>query len=167
MVDENYLGRKAGYGTFIKERKTTQSDTKELTLGLLIPALGETEIFEPICGQIANLADSYNFNLVWGGGGNMHDKASVIAEQLATKYISQEVDGVFFTPIELEDNCQQINDRILKMFKAVNIPVVLLDRDVVAPPLKSEYDVIGINNSEAGYIIGQHLVEKAVKKSAS
>ena len=52
------------------------------------------------------------------------------------------------------------------MFKAASIPVVLLDNDIVKPPLKSEFDLIGINNVEAGFIIGQHLIERACKKIA-
>ena len=36
-------------------------------LGLLIPELGETEIFEPICGQMAEAAEKKYFTLLWGG----------------------------------------------------------------------------------------------------
>ena len=162
LVEENILGRKAGFGTYLKNRPK-KSGSLELSLGLLIPSLGETEIFEPICGQIANLADSHNFNLLWGGGGAPIGEASDIAQQLAQKYVSQDVDGVFFTPLELIPDAQEVNERIIKLFQNANIPVVLLDRDIVSPPLKSEFDVIGINNVEAGFLIGSHLVEKKCK----
>ena len=163
LVDENILGRKAGFGTFIRKNKPSGNNSKQLTLGLLIPSLGETEIFEPICGQIANLADQHNFSLVWGGGGNPLDKSAAFLIQQAEKYISQKVDGVFFTPLELLDEADEINRKITTMFKAAGIPVVLLDNDISKPPVKSEFDLIGINNVEAGYTIGSHLIERKCK----
>ena len=164
LVDENILGRKAGYGTYVRKKNSNVSTGEQLTLGLLIPALGETEIFEPICGQIANLADQHNFSLVWGGGGNPLDKSAAFLVQQAEKYISQKVDGVFFTPLELSDNADELNRKITTMFKAAGIPVVLLDNDVSKPPAKSEFDLIGINNVEAGFTIGNHLIERKCKK---
>ena len=50
------------------------------------------------------------------------------------------------------------------MFKAASIPVVLLDNDISEPPRKSEFDLIGINNVEAGFTIGLHLIDKQCKK---
>ncbi|MBN2242696.1 MAG: winged helix-turn-helix transcriptional regulator [Acidobacteria bacterium] len=45
--------RKVGSGTYVrKARKPIES----WRFGLLIPGLGSTEIFEPICGQLARLA---------------------------------------------------------------------------------------------------------------
>ena len=166
LVDENVLARKAGFGTYLKNKPQVGSSDDKITLGLLIPSLGETEIFEPICGQIASLADSYNFNLLWGNTGSSLDKRAEAAEQLAHKYIKEAVDGVFFTPIELHQDAEVINARILELFKNAHIPVTLLDRDVVQAPLKSEYDLIGINNIEAGYLIGSHLVEKKCRSIA-
>jgi len=164
LVDENILGRKAGYGTYVRKKAPIGNKSEHLTLGLLIPSLGETEIFEPICGQIANLADQFNFSLVWGGGGNILDRSATSFIQQAEKFISQKVDGVFFTPLELTEEANDINQKIIKMFKAASIPVVLLDNDISTPPRKSEFDLIGINNVEAGFTIGLHLIEKQCKK---
>ena len=164
LVDENILGRKAGYGTFVRKKVSIGKESEHLTLGLLIPALGETEIFEPICGQIANLADQFNFSLVWGGGGNILDRSATSFIQQAEKFINQKVDGVFFTPLELTEESNELNQKIIKMFKAASIPVVLLDNDISEPPRKSEFDLIGINNVEAGFTIGLHLIDKQCKK---
>ena len=164
LVNENYLRRKAGYGTYLMEIQGSSQSEKELTISLLIPHLGETDIFEPICGQIANLADVNNFKLIWNGIGNIHGNEVAHIEELVKKHISQNIDGVFFVPLELIDNCQDINKRIINMFKKAEIPCVLLDRDIVAIPDQSECDYIGINNSEAGYVIAQHLIEKGCTK---
>ncbi|EDM28156.1 Transcriptional regulator, GntR family / Transcriptional regulator, LacI family protein [Lentisphaera araneosa HTCC2155] len=166
LVEENVLGRKAGFGTYLKNKPQTAGSNEQITLGLLIPSLGETEIFEPICAQIASLADSHNFNLLWGNAGSSLNNSTAVAEKLAYKYVQEEVDGVFFTPLELHDDSDEVNARILELFKKAHIPVILLDRDVAKAPLKSEYDLIGINNVEAGFLIGSHLIERKCQSIA-
>ena len=159
LVKEKALGRRAGYGTYVQEAKPVNSGSSLINLGLLIPALGETEIFEPICGQIAQLASTYQFNLVWGGTSSIESPLES-AEKLADKYIQQKINGIFFAPLELYPEAEAVNKRIIAKFKRANIPVVLLDRDISSPPLKSEFDVISMNNLEAGFIMGTHLLEK-------
>lgn len=54
--------RKAGSGTYV-----LQSDTdRGIQFGLLIPGLGTTEIFEPICAQMACAAQDTGHSIVWG-----------------------------------------------------------------------------------------------------
>ena len=125
LVEEGILGRRAGYGTYLLDFKK-----KGLTLGLLIPGLGQTEIFEPICAQIAELAERRSYALIWGGSGDAEGKRRS-ADQLAQRYIDQGVDGVFFTPVELIPEHEQINAEILDSFRQADIAVVLLDRDKI------------------------------------
>lgn len=158
LVEEGILGRRPGYGTFILNR-----NNKPKTFGLLIPGLGDTEIFEPICARIAALAATNNFHLIWGGGGGAADKDRREAEELAQRFVDQKIDGVFFTPIELIDEADKINRRILRLFKQADISVVLLDADVAEPPDTSKHDLIGIDNVEAGFTVTHHLVEQGCK----
>ncbi|HAR65432.1 MAG TPA: GntR family transcriptional regulator [Lentisphaeria bacterium] len=157
---EGQVGRKPGYGTYIIPQPLAEPSSAERVFGLLIPALGETEIFEPICGQIANLADSHHFSLLWGGGGTLHDRGLGNALQLAEKYVAQKIDGVFFAPLELIPEAAEQNARIVAMFTAASIPVVLLDSDIVPPPLRSAHDLIGINNINAGFTLARHLIDR-------
>ena len=168
LKDEGLIGRKAGYGTYVSQKAHANNinEDAEQTFGLLIPALGETEIFEPICGQIANLADEFNFNLVWGGGGTVGNRDANIAETLAQKYISQRVNGVFFTPLELVEDAFEKNQHVLNLLSKAGIPVVLLDNDFAKPPQRSDYDLIGIDNIEAGFVMCNHLIEKGCRNIA-
>lgn len=165
LVGEGFLLRRAGLGTYLKSDDSKGGMAREFTFGLLIPSLGETEIFEPICGQIAQLADLYGYHLLWGGASLSSSKSQEI-EQLAQKYIAQKVDGVFFNPLELVPEAEQSNRKILSMFEEAGIAVVLLDSDIVAAPEATRYDLVGINNLEAGYVMGRHLVECSSKKIA-
>ena len=165
LVDEGYLSRKAGLGTFLKADYPRESTRSDDTFGLLIPSLGQTEIFEPICGQIAQLADQYHFNLTWGGDAGQGSQAES-AEKLARKYIAQNVDGVFFNPLEGTAEAKPANAKIVDLFSKAGIPVVLLDGEVSDALDVSTHDLVGIDNLAAGFAIGSHLLEQGCLKLA-
>src|SRR5918995_5068980 len=118
--------RRAGSGTYVRR---PQPDTA-LSFGLLIPDLGETEIFEPICqGMMASpLAEEHA--LLWGSqsgtGGSKEDEAW----RLCRQYIDRNVSGVFFAPLELAVAKDDVNRKIADALDEAGIPVVLLDRTV-------------------------------------
>lgn len=93
------VDRKAGSGTYVRPAQAAGG----LSFGLLIPDLGETEIFEPICqGMMASpLARAHA--LLWGslsGAGRTKEES---AWQLCRQYIERQVSGVFFAPLECSD----------------------------------------------------------------
>src|SRR5215211_7516064 len=88
--------RRAGSGTFV--RSTPKSTG--LSFGLLIPDLGDTEIFEPICQGMMASPLAAEHALVWGSitpTGSKQDDAW----RLCRQYIERRVSGVFFAPLEL------------------------------------------------------------------
>src|SRR3990170_3881901 len=54
--------RRAGAGTFVKQRTVPET----LSFGLLIPDLGETDIFEPICQGMMASPLAREHALIWG-----------------------------------------------------------------------------------------------------
>ncbi len=44
------------------------------------------------------------------------------------------------------------------------MPVVLLDRDFVAYPDRSEHDLVGIDNRRVGYIVTHHMFQRGCKR---
>ena len=98
-----------------------------LVFGLVIPNLGETEIFEPICQAIAASPDAAGHALLWAHA----DTRSPREEQavaLSEQCIARGVSGVFFAPLELSPHSAEINRRVMKMLRDAGIAVVLLDR---------------------------------------
>ncbi|HEY3377301.1 MAG TPA: GntR family transcriptional regulator [Armatimonadota bacterium] len=137
------------------------------TFGLLIPNLGETEIFEPICNALAVSVAEHNHRLFWGqfATRNMEER-SLAAERLCGQYIEQGVDGVFFAPIEQASAMDETNARITQSLELAGIPVVLFDCDFVKFPERSQFDVIGIDNRRAGYLLAQHLIAQGCRRIA-
>ncbi len=159
---EHMVVRKAGSGTYVAYRQQEQG---LLRLGLLVPGLGETEVFEVICAQIADLAHENNYDLIWNGipvGDGEQDRTKF--EDLVDRYIEQRVDGIFFVPLRTRDDEDPINVRIAEKLTRAGTAVVLLDRDAVSFPRRSPYDLVEIDNFQAGYAMTGHLLERGARR---
>ncbi len=154
--------RRAGSGTYAAEVPAGQKPV----FGLIIPDLGQTEIFEPICQGMLASPNSSGHSLSWGhaagSGGNKEDRP----ERLCEQYIEQHVSGVFFAPIEFGPRRDQVNRSVVKALKLARIPLVLLDRCILTFPARSDYDLVCLDNRRAGYIVANHLILQGAKRIA-
>jgi DNA-binding LacI/PurR family transcriptional regulator len=153
--------RVAGSGTYVRHRGA--NDPRPHLFGLLIPDLGETEIFEPICQGIANAPEAGDHALLWGHSDARTSKTAQ-AWSLCQQYIARNVSGAFFAPLEFESESEKVNRRILSAFKQAGIAVVLLDRRYSQAPERNRPDLVGINNHQAGYAASEHLVNLGCRR---
>ncbi len=169
------IERRAGSGTYVRQRddSATPADSACQLFGALIPNLGQTAIFEPICGEIARRLQALGHALVWADCGGMPNSAAgdgqssadrmQRAEQACRGFIVRRTAGVFFAPIEFGGEAET-NSRILKALAQADIPVVLLDRDATPFPGRSRYDVVGIDNVRGAVVLTQHLIAAGRKR---
>ncbi len=154
------IERRAGSGSYVQ----VDASAKGYTFGLLIPELGRTEIFEPICRGMAEAQHGSHHVLLWGSSlgdeVNIESQASQACRQLVAKKVS----GVFFAPLEHTPQKDTINRGIAEVFDNAEVPVVLLDRDLVQYPDRSRYDLVGIDNRRAGYVVTAHLLRCGCKR---
>jgi GntR family transcriptional regulator, arabinose operon transcriptional repressor len=154
--------RRVGSGTFVSPITSNSSHL----FGLLIPELGQTEIFEAICKGMMEAQEAMHHSLLWGNAASSEEDKERAAEQLCQHYISQRVSGVFFAPVEFSANRFQANHKIVAAFDRARIPVVLLDRDLEPYPQRSKYDLVGIDNRRTGYLATEHLMRTGAKRIA-
>jgi DNA-binding LacI/PurR family transcriptional regulator len=88
------------------------------------------------------------------------------AEHLCHRYVAQKVSGVFFAPLECTPEKDAVNKRIVSALDRAGIQVVLLDRCYAPYSMRSKYDLVGIDNRRAGFLITQHLLLHGVKRVA-
>lgn len=154
--------RRAGAGSFIRPTR----DAHGLFVSTLIAGLGDTDFFEPICAQIAQSCHACNLNLVWGPDSQaieLTDTAS--PDRLAEQFLRQEIRGVFFAPDEgTNGEKQSRNLEIAGRFTKAGIVVILLDRDIVPFPQQGPYDLVGIDNVDAGYRQTRHLIDRGCRR---
>lgn len=161
LQSEGLVKKKPGSGTQIVFNK----DKKRFTFGLLLPGSGETEIFGIVNDQFLTLEKENDFTFLWDGTiANNAEMRQNIALKISQSYIDRKVDGVFFSPLERTYQAHSLNETICKMLDAHNIPVILIDRDISAFPNRSKYDIVGIDNFQAGYVVAEHMISKECKK---
>jgi DNA-binding LacI/PurR family transcriptional regulator len=156
------VSRRAGSGTYVLPKASTAN----LVFGLLIPDLGRTEIFEPICQGMMRSSLSSSHSLLSGPAMGRSDEVEHEAEQLCQHYISQKVSGVFFAPLELSPGKDILNRRIVQLLDEASIPVVLLDRCFENYPDRSKFDLVGIDNRRTGYHLARHLIQLGARRIA-
>jgi len=162
LQQEGLLVRRTGSGSYAAEAPGGQKPV----FGLIIPDLGQTEIFEPICKGMTGSPNAAGHSLAWGHAATPGATKEDEAEQLCQQYIAQRVSGVFFAPLEFGARRDQVNRRVLKALRAAHIPVVLLDRCVLEYPARSDYDLVGLDNRRAGYIMTDHLLRQGARRVA-
>jgi len=151
----------------VRNKNSGTAATRQI--GLLIPGLGTTEIFEIICGELASLARKSEYSLLWGGSSHPRrdqDGSREHARELCEQFIERRVTGVFFAPFELTVDKDEINRNISDRFSEAGIPVVLLDRNLAPFPQSNHFDLVGLDNVAAGYLLAEHLIKLGCKRIA-
>lgn len=156
--------RRPGAGTHVLEKETRGG----YTFGLLIPELGFTDIFEPICHGMMRSPYARPDALLWGNPsgsrashhGRERSGAEVLgeAEHMAHYFIEQKVSGVFFAPVELVAEKDAVNLRVMRVLERARVPTILLDRCVLPYPERSTHDLVGIDNGRTSFVAADHLL---------
>lgn len=172
LIALGLLERRAGSGTYLRPQTVASS----MIFGLIVSGLGNTEILDPICTELTRASEAAGYSMLWGGGGDAGreggaagggqetDYSAQRAEDLCRQYIERRVAGVFFAPLELPEDRDAVNRRIVAALRQAGIPVVLLDRDYIEFPQRSHLDLVGIDNFAAGALLTEHLIQLGAKK---
>jgi DNA-binding LacI/PurR family transcriptional regulator len=164
---KSLIERRAGSGTYVRNTSPAAGRLNSRTLGLLVPGLATTEIFQIICGEIASLARVQDYGLLWGGSTNPRedmDASLSHAAELCRQFIERKISGVFFAPAELEAGQEQANRHLAESLREAGIPVVLIDRDLLDFPGRSDFDLVGLDNMTSGYMVAEHLIKLGCKR---
>ena len=157
LVKQGLIFRKQGAGTFVAGRATARK------IGLIVPGIAVTDFFKPIVSEINRLAHEANYELRFGEvWSEIREERTTLVRALAEEFCDGNFAGVIYEPMagKLGD---EINPVVLEMFDRKKIPVVLLDCDIVPFPQRSGYDVVGVNDLEAGARIANHLLSVGAK----
>lgn len=162
LQKEGYVNKKKGVGTIVLFKENPE---KAYTFGLLLPGAGESEIFSIINDQILKQSEQMRFNCLWEGAtASNADIRRNLIEICCDNYLAKNVDGIFFSPLERVPDADEINLAICEKIRRAGIPLILIDRDIVSVPEKSPFDVVGLDNYNAGCIMAEHLIKAGCKQ---
>ncbi len=161
LLDKKLVERRHGYGTFLADIAKTKAAQK---FAMIVPD-AYYSFYERICRGITDAAKERGWTILSAalGSGNMRERA-VRAVEFSEVCIREKVSGVFFQPFQFLRDSEKVNRGILKLFKSAGIPVVLLDSDFVTPPSRSEYDLVGVDNTGVGYMLAKHVIAAGAKR---
>ena len=150
--------RRQGCGTFVSNNAASRK------IGLIVPGVACTDFFQPIVSEINQLARKEDYTLLFAEVFSMDREERIHqVRELAAEFIKKRVAGVIYEPLA-EPGGKEANEHILRVFNRARIPVVLIDCDILPFPQRSEYDVVGVNDVEAGAKIAEHLLSVGAKK---
>ena len=161
LLERKLVDRRPGYGTFLAERAEVVAARK---FGVIMP-----DAYYPFYARISRGIELAARKQGWTilsaalGSGGMRERA-LRAVEFAEVCKRERVSGVFFQPLQFLKDGEKFNRAILKVFKDAGIPVVLLDSDIVPAPRRSEYDLVGIDNTNVGYMLAQHVIAAGAKR---
>jgi LacI family transcriptional regulator len=161
-----FVDRRAGSGTFARGVTDSEAHGGAL-IGLLVPGMGITEIFDVICGKLIGLARMHDYSVVWSGTPERGDPDAAPAAQadaFCRELIERQVRGAFFAPYGWLNGQAQLNRLIAGRLRVAGITVVLLDCDVLPFPQRSDFDLVGIDNFDAAYMLTEHLLNLGCRK---
>lgn len=161
LLDKKLVERRPGYGTFLADLAEMKAAQK---FAMIVPD-AYYPFYGRICRGIEEAAKKHGWTILTAalGSGSMRERA-LRAVEFSEVCIREKVSGVFFQPLQFLRDGERMNLGILKLFKSAGIPVVLLDSDFVTPPNRSEYDLVGVDNTGIGYALAKHVIAAGAKR---
>ncbi|MFN9035709.1 MAG: GntR family transcriptional regulator, partial [Planctomyces sp.] len=89
---------------------------------------------------------------------------STLALEACEEFIKRGVRGVIFAPFEHLDDSRSVNLQLLDLLRHAGIAVVLIDRDFMPFPLRSDYDLVALDNVQAGFLAADHLLRLGMRR---
>ncbi len=154
------LQSRAGSGSFL----TFAARNATGAIGVIAPDYRKIDFFTDLCDHIASTARAMGYDtLLSDSSAPDVDDRGKWAIEIAHAYAERRTAGVLLEPVDLIPESYEATSKVLAVLAARKIPVVLLDRDYLQPPERSRYDLVGIDNVQAGYRLGLHLVDSGAK----
>ena len=163
LQQRGLVQRRAGSGTYVADGASTSASK---LFGLLIPNLGETEIFGPICQSIAEFLQGRKHALLWGNMTPAAQAQETQSLELCQQYVTKKIAGVFFAPLESTPQNDRVNRLVVSALEEAGIPIVLLDRCFMPYPKRSNHDLVSVDHRQAGYTVTEQLLKLGCQRIA-
>lgn len=161
------VSRCRGSGTYVKELPDQQRVKR---LSFFVPWVESDERFPYVEGliyqRIARLASEggSSISLHCFDASCPDMRAGMLSA--AQKVIDDRIEGVLYYPAEVSEEMVPLNREIVDKLTRAGLKVVLIDRDIVPHPQRSEFVRIGYDNRRAGTILTDHLLQIGCRRIA-
>ena len=159
---QGLIKRRRGIGTFLSRLGVRSSGA----IGLLFPEIDVCEYFKDVEYQLVCYGKriGYEIDERKCAVGREYDIAVEI-RQAARELAAGAAEGIIFRPL-INEKHMAINQEVAKIFEDAKKPVVLFDSDVEKKPRRSAFDIVSVNNVDAGRSVAEYLIESGRKRIA-
>ena len=150
-----------GAGTFVARRMRS--------IGfVMVSMIGhEVDILPPIAREVSRLAQTRGIGLDFADmTTGLSSRDSEVVIEAARRMVDSGVSGAIFRPTDFGTKAAPVNRDVLNVFAKAGVPLVLLDFDLGSTSHDFRYDFVGIDNQEAGEMVGRHLLRCGAKSMA-
>ena len=156
------IEKRNGSGSFLTRRALRKSGI----VGLVIPDFRMFEFFSTMQTEIARHCARLNYRVELVTTDEVEPEAAVADLRHKVRRLATiRPEGVIFRPY-VANNFAKASNEIVQILKHAEIPVVLIDADIVQPPERSEFDLVAVDNIAAGRRIARHLYEQGYRRIA-
>lgn len=146
---QGLVERRPGVGTTVRRAAAPAG-----LIGLIGAGLSHTEILGPIGAELERSAAEAGHRLILGDSGATERDA----ERLTREFLARGVAGVLLAPLEAARQRELINRRLVAMLRGSGIAVVLIDRDLLDFPARSDLDLVAVDDVRAGFQAAVHVL---------
>jgi DNA-binding LacI/PurR family transcriptional regulator len=163
---QGLIRRRRGSGTYVRELTPA---TEQLDLAFFVPWIEAGSALPYVEGlihqRLADLASRRQSTLLLKC---LADGSSLAERALngARSFADLRIDGVFYYPAELPGDQMQLNRKVVDLLVSAGIRVVLIDRDILPFPGRSEFTRIGYDNRRGGVVLTEHLIQMGCERIA-
>ena len=135
-------------------------------IGLLFPEIDTCEYFRDIEHELVCYGKrlGYEIDVRKCAAGKGHDVADEIRKE-AKALADKHVEGVIFRPL-INEKYTKANQEVAKVLEKAGKPVVLFDSDVEKKPRRSVFDIVAVNNVDAGRSVAEYLIASGRRRIA-
>jgi GntR family transcriptional regulator, arabinose operon transcriptional repressor len=162
------LNRQRGGGTHVAEQRSSNSLTHGNRIALFAPFANPGPNLGFIGGQIqthlshmaSEREDDLRLQFLARTNGSLVDRMLGAVDELTDKGVK----GVFYYPMELPQETAHYNQMVVDKMRAAGLAVVLVDRDIVSLPHRSNIPLVTFDNRRGGYLVTDHLIRRGCKR---
>lgn len=166
LEHDRFIERRRGSGTYVRQERTVEQ--RVLGFCALFVECGadlpwvEGRILQHLADLTGQRDTPLALQCLAAGPENRCERMLASARRLVEK----EVSGVLYYPAELPQEQAHYNRAVVDVFTRAGVPVVLVDRDIVAYPDRSEFTRVGYDNRRGGFLLTDHLVRAGCRRIA-
>ena len=120
------------------------------------------QIYAHLADLTARGGDDLRLQLIGRRGTTRLEQMLAAVDEL----IDKGTNGVLYYPMELPADEMHYNVLVVDKMRAAGLAVVLVDRDIVSFPCRSDLTLVTYDNRRSGYLVTSHLVEQGCKRIA-